>query len=447
MLKTRAMADGKISSLVLRFSLTTLAALFFSALYNIVDTLFVSRGVGDNAMGGVSLVFPFMIIQSAVAQTVGGGAASIVSRHLGRKNTAEAGEVTLNAMAVFYISAVLVSAIGFLFMNPILGFLGATEEILPYARQYFVIVLAGNVFSTGFSSIIRAEGRMTYALLIWLIPTAVNIILDAVFIFGLGMGVRGAALGTVLCQFTSFVMSMAFFKKMSCQSFKGARLHIKTISEIMGIGVPTLIQMGSLSVITMLLNKILSTSGGTLGVNTFAYVSKIITFGLVPFNAVTQAISPIIGYNHGAGNRERVGKTVSFSASVCVIYAVPALILTLFISDRLIGIFTDNTELILSGSYGLKTIAAALPFVPFPLLFGAYFQAIGKKLPAFLLNISILAFLFPCAALFSGFWGMNGVWWAFLPACAGAAVFSAISMIIDNRKSHNRKHNFSTGKT
>ena len=232
--KTQELSSGKISALVLRYSLTTFAALLFSALYNLVDTLFVSRGVGDTAMGGVAVVFPFMIIQGAVAQTVGGGAASIVSRLLGKRDNAAAGEVTLNAMATFYISAVLVSLIGFIFMNPILSLLGATPDILPYARQYFTIVLAGNVFSTGFSSIIRAEGRMTYALLIWLIPTGVNVVLDAVFIFALDMGVRGAALATVLCQFTSFVMSILFFKKYSCQSFTGARLRLSTVKQAVG---------------------------------------------------------------------------------------------------------------------------------------------------------------------------------------------------------------------
>ncbi len=432
--KTEAMANERISSLVLRFSLTTFAALFFSALYNLADALFVSRGVGDNAMGGVSIVFPFMIIQSAIAQTVGGGAASIVSRLLGKKENEKAGEVTLNAMAVFYISAVLVTMLGFIFMNPILSFLGATDDILPYAKQYFIIILSGNVFSTGFSSIIRAEGRMTYALLIWLIPTAINIIFDAVFVFGLDMGVRGAAASTVLCQFVSFLMSMAFFTKLSCQKFKGAKLHLKTIKEIVGIGMPTLVQMGSLSVITMLLNNILSTAGGTLCVNTFAYISKIITFGIVPFNAVTQATSPIIGFNHGAGNHNRVKKTVTFSATVCIIYAAAAMALAQFISGQLIHILTDNPQLISSGAHGIRIISSALPFVPASLLFGAYFQSIGKKLPAFILNISILGFMLPCALIFSKLWGVDGVWWSFLPACACATVLSVIITIINNRR-------------
>lgn len=434
-LKTEAMANEKISKLVLRFSLTTFAALFFSAMYNLIDALFVSRGIGDNAMGGVSIVLPFMIIQSAIAQTVGGGAASIVSRLLGKKEAIRAGEVTLNAMAVFYISAAVIAVLGFLFMNPILSLLGATPDILPYAKEYYIIILAGNVFSTGFSSIIRAEGRMAYALLIWLIPTGVNIVLDAVFIFGLDMGVGGAALATVLCQFTSFAMSVLFFARLSCQSFKGARLHLKAVKEIIGIGIPTLVQLGSLSVITMALNNILSSAGGTPGVNTFAYINKIVTFGIVPFNAVTLSISPIIGFNYGARNPERVNKTLSFSGAVCIIYAVIAFSVVQFASELLINIFTDNPELIASGADGLRIISAALPFAPVPLLAGTYFQAIGKKLPAFLLNLAILAFIMPCAMLFSNKWGVDGVWRSFAPACAAAAAFTLIISLIYRRKS------------
>ena len=432
------MAQDSIPSLVLRFSLTTFAALFFSALYNLVDTLFVSRGVGDDAMGGVSVVLPFMLIQSAVAQTVGGGAASVVSRCLGKKENAKAGEATLNAMAVFYLSAVVVTVLGFVFMEPVLSLLGATEEILPYARAYYVIILAGSVFSTGFSSIIRAEGRMRYALLIWLVPTGVNILLDAVFIFGLHMGVRGAALATVLCQCTSFLMSLFFFTKLSCQRFRGARLRWKTIKEIIGIGIPTLVQMGSLSVLMIVLNNILRTVGGTAGVNTFAYLGKLITFGIVPFNAVAQALAPLVGFNHGAGNPVRVRKLIRFAAALCTGYALAALVLAHSLATPLLHIFTDDTALLAAGARGLRRIALALPFVPVPLLAGTCLQAVGQKAPAFLLHLATLACMLPCAFLFAEKWGVDGVWWAFAPACAAAAALT-VPVVWGWRKKENKQ--------
>ncbi len=433
--KTQRMETDKIPSLIMRFSLTTFVALFLNALYNIVDSLFVSRGVGDNAMGGVSIVFAFMIIQAAIAQTVGGGAAVLVSRFLGQKEEDKAGEVTLNAMAVFYISALLVSLLGFIFMNPILSFLGATEDVFPYARQYFLIILAGNVFSTGFSSIIRAEGQMIYALLIWLIPTAVNIIFDAVFIFGFKWGVSGAALATVLCQFVSFSMSVVFFLKLSQQKFKGARLSIKTIKEILPLGLPTLVQMSSLSVLIMFLNKTISSVGGTTAINTFAYVSKIIIFAMVPFNAVSQAVSPVVAFNQGAKNFERVKKTLNFSILICLVYALAAMALSQSISPYFIQIFTQNSQLILSGAQAIRITALALPFAPISIILGTYFQARGRKIQAFILNFSILAFMLPITLVFAKLWSVKGVWWSFLPACLLAALLSfAVKKTTDGRE-------------
>lgn len=422
--KAEELAEGKISSLVLRYSLTTFAALLFSAMYNLVDTLFVSRGVGDAAMGGVAIVFPFMIIQSAIAQTVGGGAASIVSRLLGKKGNARAGAVTLNAMAVFYISAVLVSAIGFAFMNPILSLLGATPDLLPYAREYLTIVLVGNVFSTGFSSIIRAEGKMTYALLIWLIPTAVNIVLDAVFIFALDMGVRGAALATVLCQCTSFVMSLVFFKRLSCQSFVGARLTGKTVKEIVGIGLPTLVQMGSLSVVTLLINNCLGNVGDSVGITAFAYIGKIITFAIIPFTAVSQALSPVAGFNHGAGNDTRVNKAVRFSFKVCLIYAAFACLVGAWIPDRLLSVFTDSAAVIAFGAQALQIISFSVLFAPFSMLGGTAFQAIGKKSAALIMYALNLLFLIPILFFMQQHFGVNGIWWAYLISNVLAAFVS-----------------------
>ncbi len=197
--KAERMAHDNIAKLVLRFSATTLVALIFNSIYNLTDALFVSWGVGDNAMGGVSIVFPFVILQSGIATALGGGAASLVSRKLGEGKAREAGEITLNAMLIFYATAITMSVLGFVFMHPLLRLFGATDEIYHYAKEYFVIILAGNIFSTGFSSIIRAEGKMLYSLLIWIIPISINIILDAVFILILGWGVRGSAIATVIC--------------------------------------------------------------------------------------------------------------------------------------------------------------------------------------------------------------------------------------------------------
>lgn len=428
---TAALGEEPVPRLVLRFAATTMAALLLNAVYTLTDTLFVSWGVGENAMGGVSVVFPFVILQGAISTALGGGAASIISRKLGEGKKQEAGEVTLNAMLAFYSSALLITILGLSLLNPLLEGMGVTGELLPYAKQYFTILLLGNVFSTGFSSIIRAEGKMLYGLLIWVIPISINIVLDAVFILVLGWGVRGSALATVACQFTSFCMCMLFFLRFTTQSFKGAKCSLRRIREILAIGLPSLIQMGSLSILSVVLNNLLRDAGGTVAVNTYAYISKIITFAIMPFTAITQALSPIVGYNFGAGKPERVKKTVRFCSMLSLIYALALLLLMEVTPGSLIRLFTDSRELIARGGEGLRILAWALIFVPLPMLSGAACQAVGQKLWAFLLYAANLVFFIPAAFLLAPLLGVNGVWWAYVAANAAAAVLAFVKMRLD----------------
>lgn len=423
-----ALGEENIPRLALRFTGTTLVALLLNAVYNLSDALFVSWGVGDNAMGGVSIVFPFAILQGAIATAVGGGAASIVSRKLGEGQRTRAGEVTLNAMLTFYITAIIITALGFAFMDPLLHAMGVTNELYPYAKEYFIIILAGNIFSTGFSSIIRAEGKMLYALLIWVIPITINIILDAVFILVLGWGVRGSALSTVICQFASFCMSVLFFVRFSSQDFKGARLRLKTVLEVLAIGLPSLVQMGSLSIISVLLNNVIGSAGGTLAVNTYAYMSKIITFVLVPFTAVTQALAPIAGYNYGAGKVDRVRALIKFCVLISFVYAVFSFAVVETMPNVLMRIFTSNEQIIFLGTNGLRIIATALVFTPLPILAGATFQAIGRKIWALIMYAANLLFLIPIAGTMAKYFGMKGVWWAYVIANACATILVLIKV-------------------
>lgn len=428
------MGQEKISKLVFSFTGTTLIALIINSVYNFTDALFVSWGVGDFAMGGVSVVFPFVILQSAIATAVGGGAASLVSRLLGAGKNKEAGEIVANAMFVFYVTAVLVTILGFAFMNPFLKAMGVTDDIFHYAKQYFMIILAGNVFSTGFSSIIRAEGKMVYGLLIWVIPITINIVLDAIFILVLKWGVSGSAAATVICQFISFIMSVIFFAKFSLLNFKGAKIGSKRIGEILLIGLPSLVQMGSLSIMSIFLNNILKNVSGTLGITAFAYISKIVTYAIVPFTAVSQALAPIVGFNYGAGNLDRVRKTFGFCTLITSIYAVIALIIAISIPNYLAMIFTADKTIIDFAANGIRIIALSLPLYPLPMLVGATLQAEGKRFWALFLYASNLIFIILPTLIMSKYLGVNGIWWSWIIANLCATVLAAIKLLIEKQK-------------
>lgn len=428
-----SLATERIPRLVLKFTGTTLAALLLNAAYTLTDTLFVSWGVGNDAVGGVSVAFPFVLLQGAISTAIGGGAASIVARRLGAGEREKAGEATRSAMAFFYGSAVLITVLGLLLMDPMLHLMGVTEEIYSYSRDYLTIILLGNVFSTGFSSIIRAEGKMLYGLLIWVIPISINIVLDAVFILGLGWGVRGSALATVICQFTSFVMCVVFFLRFTTQRFRGTRARWRVIGEILALGTPSLIQMGSLSVISALVNHFLGAVSGAAGITAFAYISRIITFAVMPFTAVSQALAPIVGYNYGRGDGERARQTFRFCIRICMIYAIAAFAILALIPNQLIGLFTPDAQITALSADGLRIIAASLFFMPLPMLLGAAFQAVGNKGWALFLYAANLIFLIPLAWILAGLFGLNGVWAAYVLGNACASAVAAGKLITMRR--------------
>lgn len=429
------LGTASIPLLLLRFFGVTFGGLLFSAVYTLTDALFVSWGVGDSAMGSVSVVFPFVIFQGAFTTALGGGASSIVSRLLGKGELEKAGAVTANAMMIFYITSAVITVIGFIFLDPLLSLMGVTDELYPMAKEYFSIILAGNVFSTGFSSIIRAEGRMGYSLLIWVLPISVNIVLDVVFILVLGWGVKGSALATVISQFISAFMSVLFFTAFTSQKFKGVKLDGKIISEIFAVGLPSLIQTGSLSIITVILNRVLRDVGSTSGVTTFAYISKILTFVCLPSSAIALAASPVVGYNYGACKSRRVMQAVKISLSAGIVYGAAAMFFVEFKPELLMRIFTENQSFISSGSEGLRIIALSFIFVPVPAIGGAVYQALGNKFWALALYSAPLVLLVPMIFLMPESAGVEDVWFAYVGANAAACVLAAIKLILSYKNS------------
>lgn len=269
---------------------------------------------------------------------------------------------------------------------------------------------------------------MLYGLLIWVIPISINIILDAVFVLVLDWGVRGSALATVACQFASFCMCVLFFLRFTTQQIRSTRFRWRTVGEILAIGTPSLIQMGSLSVISALVNHFLGDVSGTLGITAFAYISKIITFAVIPFTAVSQALSPIVGYNDGAGQGERVRQTVRVCIRLCLLYALAAFVLLEAIPELLIRCFTADGQIINLSAQGLRIIAVSLFLMPLPMLLGAAFQVVGRKGWALFLYAANLLFLIPLAALLSGPYGLTGVWISYVLSNACATAVAAVKM-------------------
>lgn len=428
---TDALRSAPILPLLLRYTFGVLSALVLANLYTLADTLFVSYTVGAQAVGGISVAFPFVLFQSAVSTALGGGAAALISQKAGKGELQTAGEIALNAMCSFWLIAISVTGIGLLTMDLFLARSGFTGALYGYAREYLFILLLGNVFSTGFSAIIRAEGKMLYGVLIWVIPISINIFLDYLLIVRMGQAVRGSAIATVVSQFISFSMSILFFSRFSKLSFRGARLHIRTIWNILSYGLPSLVQQAGLSLSLAVMNFALARAGGEIAVSAYAFIYKILSFAYLPFTAVTQGLSPIAGYNYGAGDKKRVKSAFYIAMVLAVGLAIALSVLLLLFPEQILALLTKDIEIVQFAVSGLKIIALSLPFIPPAFVAGTVCQVQGKIRKSLLLQASeSVLLLIPAILILWYLFGLDGIWYAPL----AAALCTCIPVVIYAKK-------------
>lgn len=309
--KSVALGEQKISTLLWYYSVPAIIGMVVNALYNVVDSIFVGQGVGEIGLIAVTIAFPLMMILMAVGMFVGLGAASLVSIRLGEQDKAGAELILGNALTMVIGLVVITTAAALWFLEPLLLFLGATPDVLPYAKSFMTIILAGSVFmhiSFGLNGIIRAQGDPKTALLTMLIGAVLNTILNPLFIFGLHWGIEGSAWATVCSQAVATVWVMTYFIK-GTGTLQLKRRYLAVQSEVMtGIAkiglAPFLLQIGN-SLVIVVLNFSLMTYGGALAIAAFGIINRVLMLMLMPVMGISQGAQPIIGYNYGAGNYRR----------------------------------------------------------------------------------------------------------------------------------------------
>lgn len=425
--KTEKMLHSPVITLVAEFWVTSLIPLVLYSAFTLTDAYFVSRFAGAEELGGISIVLPFTVIQGTVSQALGGGSSVFVSRYLGKGDNKKASMTALNAMSAFWITALLVTALGLIFANPVLKILGASGSVCAHAKKYYVILVAGNVFSTGFSSIIRAEGATAYGTLIWIIPISLNIIFDYVFVAVCGLGVAGSAYATLICQVTSFIMSIFFFSRLSVLNFKGLKPRFHELIPILRTGIPSLVLSASTAATLALVNNALSLFGETDSVSIYAYANRLISFAVMPFTAFVYTVIPLCGANHAAGRRDRSLKILKLSCFMSVAGGLLIALILYFSSDMFTEIFTGDQGIISGVRYVMKIVSPSLAVMPLPMIFGAFCQTIGKikvSLIIYALCTIILAIvIFPASFLF----GSRGT---YISACAAYYIALPLSSIL-----------------
>ncbi len=412
---TNKLGTEPIGKLLLRMSSQTTLALMVYAIYSITDIFFVSRGVGSLAAAGVSVASPLLIALGAISTTVGAGGASIVSRALGAKNEEKASRTVANAFLIFWTAAMLVTIFGLIFLEELTIMMGATENVLPYAKNYGRVILMGAISSTGYSAIVRADGNVKYSTAMWLIPVGTNIVLDPLFIYGFHWGVTGAAIATVIAQVISACMGVYFFffKKVKSYEIKAKYFIPKKeiFTEIIMVGLPSFLKNMSASLMAILTNNLLKNLGGDAALGVYAIVGKLYSGLFTPQIGIMQGMQPVAGYNYGLKEYNRVKKTIRLSITASVLYGMLVSALCLIIPSTLLSIMSKDNMVINSGIPALKMMSLAFPLSGIVLMVSAYFQATGKASMAVMLSLGgIIAVRIPVLIIMASLFDLNGIW-------------------------------------
>ncbi|GAB6089248.1 MATE family efflux transporter [Spirochaeta dissipatitropha] len=409
-----------IGPLLMKLSIPAMVGMFVNALYNLVDTIFVGHAVGAAGIGGLAIAFPFQIFLFAIATMIGVGSASVVSRALGAGDDEKASRASGNALAVGAVTGILVLVSAWFGLDHILVAFGATESLLPYARDYLQIVLLGSPFLivvVTANNLIRSEGHAKSAMLSMLIGAGANLILDPIFIFGFGMGVRGAALATVL----GFILSFLFVLVYYISGRSSVHLHLRSymperalIREILVLGFPNFVKQVGGSILAVVLNNVLRVYGGDIAISVFGIINRVMMFSIMPMFGIVQGFQPVAGFNYGAGNYARVDEAVKKASLATIGFTLIASLFMLLFPQWIMRAFGNDPEMIAMGASALRIVVLVLPIIGLQLVGAALFMAIGKALPAFFLSISRqILFLIPLVLIFPMFWGLSGIWFAF----------------------------------
>ncbi|NYT19843.1 MAG: MATE family efflux transporter, partial [Methanosarcinales archaeon] len=329
------LGDESIGNLIVKLSAPAIVGLLVQALYNLVDTIFVGRGLGEESMlaiAGISVAFPIQILMMAIALGVGIGGSSIISRALGKKDIIKAERTVANMVTLVVTVSIAFTALCMVFLDPMLKVFGASDIVLPFANEYTRYIVIGTTFftfSAAMSNAIRAEGNTKFAMAIMLVSSITNIILDPLFIFEFGMGVKGAAIATVISQLVGCVMVAYYYaSSMSRLDLIFAYMipDTKILGETISIGMSEFIFNVVESALFLLFNQSLLIYGGDVSIAVFGITIKVFMLTLMPIIGIKQGIQPIFGYNYGANEYARVKKTISFSnyivTAMCIISTV-----------------------------------------------------------------------------------------------------------------------------
>lgn len=409
-----------ISRLLFDMALPACSGILVIMLYNVIDTMFVGHYAGPMAIAGLSVVLPVSMLLPTLGMAIGVGSSSVISRSLGAKDFETARRAFCNAVSAAAVIGGSMTLLAGIYAEEVLYIFGGRGDILPYALEYYRIILFG-IPVLGcwmcMNNTLRAEGFTRQSFKGMCLSSGINVILDAILIAGFDMGLKGAAYATVVSQVIGLVYSLAFYlsgKSHLTFSVRYLGWNKKILKEIFALGASTFARQGAGSVMVILLNQSLYFYGGPISVAVYGVLHRIMSLLFVPVIGMTQGFLPIVGYNFGAKQfdrvREAIFKSTLFGTIIC---SVMAFSVWLF-PEPLILLFTDDPTVLATGSQALKVITLAMPVIASQNIGAAYYQAIGKPVAALILTLSRqVLILIPMLYVLPKFYGMQGVWLSF----------------------------------
>ena len=437
-----------VSKLLVQYSVPAIIASVATSLYNIVDSIFIGRGVGPMAISGLAITFPLMNLVVAFCTLIAVGGATISSIFIGQKNESRATDVVNNVMVLCLIHSVIFGGLTLLFLDDILYFFGATSETIKYAREFMVIILYGTPISyvfIGLNNLMRATGYPKKAMISALLSVAVNVVLAPIFIFTFKWGIAGAALATICGQFAAFIWVLIHF--MSKSSF----IHFKRdnrwftpsiIQRIYSIGLSPFLMNVCACVVVVFINKALldyAGSDGNLAVGAYGIVNRTTMFFIMVVFGVTQGMQPILGFNYGANKWERVKRTLRIGIIAGVSITTLGFILTESFPDTISSLFTTDPTLIEIARNGFRIYFICYPVVGCQIVIQNFFQSIGKpQISIFLSLTRQLLFLIPFLIILPRIYGTDGVWASMTGSDLIAFIVAVVTLLIMLRKLNKR---------
>ncbi|HSP83038.1 MAG TPA: MATE family efflux transporter [Gillisia sp.] len=418
-LDAAALGSEPIGKLLIKQAVPASIGILVMSLNILVDTIFVGNWIGSIAIAAINVVLPISFFIAALGMAIGIGGSSVISRALGGADKEKARKTFGNQITLTLLLTISMVSLGLFYVDSLIPTFGGKGEIFEPAKIYYTIVLYGVPFlalSMMGNTVIRAEGKPKFAMVAMIIPSVTNLLLDYLFINVMDMGMQGAAWATTISFLFSFSYVLWFFLTRSELTINWKHLGFEStiLKEISSLGFVTLARQAVVSITYLLMNNILFDLGGEDSVTVYAIIGRMLMFALFPVFGMTQGFLPIAGFNYGAQNWDRVRKSINRA----ILYASGLALLVFagiqFFAEEIVMVFTSNSRVIAETPSAMRWVFAATPVIALQLIGSAYFQAIGKAVPALLLTLSRQGFFFiPLVLILPHYFGEIGVWISF----------------------------------